>query len=283
MQHDDYINNFTQMLSLRDLTESTISNYVFYLTNYLTWLDSNLHKLPEDVSWEELRSYLFFLKEFKGLNPRSINPVIAQLRFFYLYVLHKDWDKYQIPYQKFDQYLPDVPTKQQVCEFIDSFSNLKHKAILAILYSSGLRVSEVCRLRYEDISRSKGNIYVSKSKNRSDRYAVLSEKALAILTDYWFAFDRPKQWLFPGQKEDSHIVPFTVNQVIKHQIKRMNLNSDWNCHSFRHAFGLHLYESGADLIAIRDAMGHKSLASTTVYVSLGIGNGRTIVSPYDND
>ena len=90
MQYDTYINKFTQMLSLRDLTESTVTNYTFYLKNYFNWLDAELHKLPEDVSWEELRSYLIYLKKIKGLNSRSVNPVIAQLRFFYLYVLHKD-------------------------------------------------------------------------------------------------------------------------------------------------------------------------------------------------
>lgn len=283
MQYDTYINKFNQMLSLRDLAEGTVNNYIFYLRNYFRWLDTELHKLPEDVSWEELRSYLLYLKEIKGLNSRSVNPVIAQLRFFYLYVLHKDWDQYQIPYQKFDEYLPEVPTKQEVFEFIDSYSNLKHKAMIAILYSSGLRVSELCRLRYCDISRSRMMVYVSKSKNRCDRYAILSLKALDILTQYWLSCGKPKEWLFPGQKEGTHVVTFTVNQAIKHQLKRIGWNRDFNCHSFRHGFGLHLYESGADLMAIRDALGHKSLSSTTIYVSLGIGSGRKIVSPYDNE
>ena len=150
------------------------------------------------------------------------------------------------------------------------------------MYSAGIRVSELSRLRYEDIHRSKMNIYISRSKNRSDRYAVLSDKALEILTLYWFRCGRPTDWLFPGQKKGTHIHKQSVYQVLKNQLAHLGWeDKGFDCHSLRHGFGLHLYESGADLIAIKDAMGHKSISSTSVYVSMGIGNGRRIISPYD--
>ena len=114
---------------------------------------------------------------------------------------------------RFDQYLPAVPTREQVGAIIDSIRNPKHKAEIALLYSSGIRVSELCRLHCGDIRRSKGCIYVSKSKNRSDRFAVLSDKAYRDLVAYIRSSYRGaavSDWLFPGRKTGSRICEQTV-------------------------------------------------------------------------
>ena len=168
---------------------------------------------------------------------------------------------------------------------IDSITNIKHKAEIALLYSSGIRVSELVNLRCHDIVMSKNCIYISKSKNRSERYAVLSRKALLILIEYIRTSYRnatPDDWLFPGQDEASHINAQSVRNVFNKTIKRIGLSDrGFVLHSCRHAFGLHLYEAGTDIMTIKEALGHKSLASTEVYLTLGIGNGRSVKSPYD--
>ena len=274
------------ILSFRDLAAGTVASYVSYLGTYINWVEEHLPGRPLDsVTWEELRSFLRWLKEVRGLNPRTINVHIAQLRDFYYYVLHKDWDRREVPFLHFDQYLPIVPSREQVNAIIDSVTNPKHKAEIALLYSSGIRVSELCRLRCGDIHRSKNCIYISRSKNRSDRYAVLSEKAYALLVSYIrlaYPSAKPEDWLFPGQKAGSHICEQSIyNIFIRHLQKNGLGDSGFNLHSLRHAFGLHLYESGADLFSIKEAMGHKSLSSTEVYLTLGIGNGRSVKSPYD--
>lgn len=283
-----YVQKHLDILSFRDLAPGTISTYISYLNEFLSWTETELSGKPlSDVSYEEIRSYLRYLKDIRKLNNRTINVHIAQLRDFFLYVLHKDWDRYQVPFLRYDQYLPKVPSVAEVNSIINSISNLKHKAEIALLYSSGLRVSELCRLHCGDIHVSKNCIYVSPSKNRSDRYAVLSAKALGILKSY-IRSDYPAakrdSWLFPGQKPDSCICTQTVYNVLKDQLIQLNWQEKgFNCHSLRHAFGLHLYEAGTDLISIKEAMGHKSLSSTEVYLSLGIGNGRSVKSPYDID
>ena len=281
-----YLEKHRDILSFRDLAKSTVATYTSYLTTYIGWVEDNLpdRSLPS-VTWEEIRSFLRWLKDVKGLNPRTINVYIAQLRDFFYYVLHKDWDKREVPFLHFDQYLPTVPSREQVIAIIDSISNPKHKAEIALLYSSGIRVSELCRLHCGDIYRSKGCIYISRSKNRSDRYAVLSDKAYDLLVSYVRAAYRgatPEDWLFPGQKAGGHICEQSVyNIFIRHLDKAGFGGSGFNLHSLRHAFGLHLYESGVDLVSIKEAMGHHSLSSTEVYLSLGIGNGRSVKSPYD--
>lgn len=194
---DDYLKQFREMISLRGLTEHTVISYSTYIRAYLIYLDNVLQKLPGDVSWQDLRDYVLWLKKSRDLSDRTINAVVSQLRFFTIYVLHKTWEPSQLPLRRFDTFLPYVPSQKAVRTFIAAFSNLKHKAILALMYSSGLRVGEVRLLRYEDICRSKMRIHIRKTKNRSDRYAILSINALDILTQYWFQNGRPIGYLFP--------------------------------------------------------------------------------------
>ena len=279
---DDYLKQFREMISLRGLTDHTIVSYSTYIRVYLDYLSYILHKMPEDVSWAELRGFVRWLQKGKNLSDRTINHCISQLRFFTLYVLHKPWDASQLPMRRFDSYLPYVPSQKETWAFIHSFSNLKHKAILSLMYSAGLRVGEVCALRYEDISRSSMRIHIRHSKARSDRYAILSRNALDILTQYWFHAGRPTGFLFPSRNDPARpMASYTVNQFIFAKEKELGLKHQLTCHSFRHAFGTHLYENGADLLTIKALLGHKSLNSTTIYVHLASNGIRNAVSPFD--
>ena len=164
---DNYLNSFREMISLRGLTDHTLKNYCTYIRAYLDYLSTCLHKLPEDVSWPELRDYIRWLQNSRNLSDRTINCAISQLRFFTLYVLHQPWDDTQLPMRRFDEYLPFVPSKQEVSILIDSMPDLKQKAMVALMYSSGLRIGEVCHLRYEDIQRKNMRIHIRHGKNRS--------------------------------------------------------------------------------------------------------------------
>ena len=283
-----YLEKHRDILSFRDLAKGTVATYVSYMTSFINWFEEGFPgRALSSVTWEEIRSYCRYLKDVRGLNPRTVNVHIAQLRDFFYYVLHRDWDKREVPFLHFDQFLPVVPTREQVLAIIDSVSNPKHKAEIALLYSSGIRVSELCRLHCGDILRSKNCIYISRSKNRSDRYAVLSDRAYDLLVSYIHASyrnARKEDWLFPGQEDGSHICEQSIYNIF---IRHLNQNGFGDCgfslHSLRHAFGLHLYEAGTDLVSIKEAMGHKSLSSTEVYLALGIGSGRSVKSPYDFD
>lgn len=277
-----YIHKFNDFLVLRDLTHNTITSYNSMLRSYLSWVASH-HRTPEDVSFDEIRAYLLFLKQSKNLSSRTINAHISQLRFFHLYVLRRPWDKYEVPYMKFSTSLPDILTVDEVQYFINTMPNLKHKACVALLYSSGLRVSELRHLRYEDIRRKEMRMYIRSSKSRSDRYAILSERALAILTEYWFTFGKPRGWLFPGMKDDSPIVSFTVSRFISDHAAFLGWDKPVTAHMFRHSFGTHLYEQGYDLLTIQKLLGHKSANSSLIYVHLGTTTMKKLKSPFDRE
>ena len=279
---DKYLNTYREMLSLRGLTDHTLMSYCTYIRAYLEYLSDILHKQPESVTWDELRDYIRWIQKERSLSDRTVNASISQLRFFTIYVLHKPWDDTQLPMRKFDTYLPYAPTQKEVQLFLDSLPTLKQKAMVSLMYSSGLRVGEVCSLKYKDIERSSMRIHVAKTKNRSDRYAVLSQKALDILTEYWYEYDRPMDWLFPAKQDPSRPIK---TAVVNHQVlelrRKLCLNPKLNSHSFRHAFATHLYESGTDLLTIKELLGHKSITSTVIYVHLASYTLRKIYSPFD--
>ncbi len=241
-----YLDSYKQMISPRGLTDHTITAYSTYLNAYLNYLNDFRHILPEDASWDDLRGFILWLQQHRNLSDRTINSCISQLRFFTLYVLHKPWDPYQLPMRKFDSYLPFVPSKEEVFTFVPTLPDLKQKAMGALMYSAGLRIGEVCNLKYKDIDRKSMRIHITHGKNRSDRYAILSKVALDILTNYWFAYDKPMNWLFPKQfkNSDKPIDTFFLSRHIHAHEERLGWEHRLTCHSFRHAFGTHLYEKG---------------------------------------
>lgn len=281
---DKYFNSYREMISLRGLSDHTLKNYSTYINAYFDFLQNILHKYPEDVSWQELRDFVKWLQTERNLSDRTINTAISQLRFFTMYVLHKPWDNTQLPMRKFNTYLPFVPSHEEAMTFISSISDLKQKAMISLLYSSGLRVGEVCSLKYSDIERANMRIHIRHSKNRSDRYAILSTHALDILTKYWFAFGKPTNWLFPSQRDkDKPCSTCNVMRWIEQHETELGWEHRLTCHSFRHAFGTHLYENGTDLLTIKHLMGHKSLDSTLIYIHLASYNARNISSPFDKN
>ena len=278
-----YLDKFYEMVAIRGFADNTLKSYTSYIKSFLSYVETYLNKLPEEVTWEELRAYTLFLKQIRRLSDRSINAHISLIRFFTEYVLHKPWDRYQLPLRKFDKYLPKVPSQSEARHFIETLPNLKHKAIVAVMYSAGLRVSETVFLNYSDLSRENMQIRIAPSKNRAERFAILSQNALGILTQYWIAYDKPRGWLFPSTKKlGSPIVKGTVNCIVNDHLDRLGWSQEINCHSFRHGFGTHLYENGVDLLEIQRLMGHKSLNSTTIYVHLSSNRISGIKSPFDS-
>lgn len=277
----DYLKRFQKMISLRGLTDHTKKNYCTYIKAYLEYLDF-INKYPSQATWNNMRNFIEKLKKDRNLNDRTINCAISQLRFFTLYVLHKPWDDTQLPMRKFDTFLPYVPSQKETFHFISTIPDLKQKTMVALLYSSGLRIGELCHLRYEDISRTNMRIHVTHGKNRADRYASLSNYALDLLTDYWRQYYRPKGWLFPKQNgADKPIDTFFLLRHIHEHERRLGWPERITCHTFRHAYGTHLYENGVDLLTIKTLMGHKSINSTLIYVHLATNTTQRVSNPFD--
>lgn len=283
MSRKEYLETYLTMIALRGLTDHTLKSYKTYISAYLDFVFEFLKKDPADVTWDEMRLYIKHLQETRHLADRTINAAISQLRFFTLYILHKPWDSTQIPMRRFNQYMPFVPSRLEVAAFIDAIDNSKVRAMVILMYSAGLRIGEVCRIKCEDIDRKNMRIHITQGKNRSDRYAMLSPEALKVLEDYWRRCGRPRNYLFP-QKHDPNKPndPQNVNLHMRNAEDKLEWEHRFTCHSLRHAFATHFYEDTNDLLTLKHLLGHKSLNSTTIYVTLSNATLRKYASPFDS-
>ena len=156
----------------------------------------------------------------------------------------------------------------------------KHKAILMLVYSAGLRVGEVVRLKPEDIDSKRMLIYIKGSKGRKDRYTLLSNTALAVLREYWRQYKSAK-YIFQGAKADRHISIRTVQKVLEHACEKANIKKDVSVHTLRHSFATHLLEGGTDLRYIQELLGHAHSKTTEMYTHVSTKSLGKIMSPLD--
>lgn len=179
--YEEIFNQIRSAANKRNLKDSTIHAYCTSVAHFLNHTAKDIDALTtDDVD--------IFLTEKKlsGISPETYNHYHSGIRFFYKKVLKMNWDDDDIPRMKRDRKLPTVLTKAEISAILDATPNLKHKAMIATMYSGGLRVSEVTHLHYDDISRKNKTIHIREGKSRSDRYTLLADRTLEILTEYWF-------------------------------------------------------------------------------------------------
>ena len=260
----------------RNLKENTINAYCNSVDYFLRTVNKDVSALTTD----DVNAFLTE-KRLGGLAPRTYNHYHSSIRFFYKRILKMNWEDEDIPRMKLDYSLPTVLSRDEMQSIIDHTSNLKHKAIIATMYSSGLRVSEVTHLHYDDISRTNMTIHVREAKGRIDRYTILSKKNLDLLTDYWFKCGRPKGILFPSSWTGDYLDIASVNQFFKASAKKAGITRRVSSHACRHSFASHLFESGVDIKYIQSLLGHVDPRSTDVYLHVSNKTLLGIRSPFD--
>jgi site-specific recombinase XerD len=238
-------------------------------------------KSPELLGSEEIRSYQVYLTNEKKLTPSSILIAVAALRFLYKVTLHRDWAMEKIiPAPKKPEKLPIVLSPEEVLQFLSCVKSLKHRTILTTCYAAGLRISEAVGLKPTDIDSQRMVIRVEQGKGAKDRYVMLSAKLLEILRDWW-RLNRPKQWLFPGDVDGSHVGRRTVEKACTKAHRRCRNPKPITPHSLRHSFAAHLLESGTDVRTIQLLLGHRSLATTAKYLRIATTKVCSVTSPLD--
>lgn len=243
----DYFSIFIYMLQTKGLTDNTISSYNTYIRPYLSYLhDRSI--LPDNAFWQDMRNFLFWIKQQRSLSDRTVNMIISYLQFFHIYVLHKTWDRTQIPFRKFNVYLPFVPSMNEVHSFLHSLGDPKVRLSVAILFATGLRLDELCHLRCKDIFSPSKKIHVANSKNHQNRYVPLPDMIWHMILVYWHSFPanrRPKTWLFTQQHSLGYPMDKQwIQKIILDQHRILGMDERLNSHSFRHAYALMHCKSG---------------------------------------
>lgn len=274
--YESYINKIEDVGKLRNLKPGTIRNYKNNIRQYLDFIQKD----PEDLTCEDARDFLLYLKN-KGDKASTLNNKNGSLVFFYKRVLGKLWDDNLVPRAINDYSVPRVLSRAEIDRLLDATVNLKYKAIFAIMYSSGLRISEVLHLHYDDISRSNMQIYIHETKTHTSRYALLSERALDILTEYWFKCGRPKGILFPNQWTGNYLTSSATRLELNKSVEKAGLPKDIHSHCLRHSFATHLLEDGVDIRYIQTLLGHRSPKSTEIYLHISNKALLGVQSPFD--
>ena len=267
----------TEDMQVRNLAPNTQMSYVQQVSLFAR----HFMKSPETLGPEDIRAYQVYLTNEKKLAPGSILIAVAALRFLYKVSLKKDWNLEDvIPAPKKPQTLPVVLSPEEVLQFLDCVGDTMHRAILTTCYGAGLRISEAVRLTAPDIDSARMVIRVDQGKGRKDRYVMLSPRLLQVLRDWW-RVERPKQWLFPGDIPGRHISTEAVEQACQKACRRCPIPKPTTPHSLRHAFAVHLLESGTDVRTIQLLLGHRSLATTARYLRIATSKVCSTSSPLD--
>ena len=226
-----------------------------------------------------IRDYLYYLANDKEASTSTLNTAINALKFYYGEVLGRKF-VYEIKRPKKDKKLPVILSQGEVAKILSCVSNVKHKAILMLIYSAGLRLGEVVKLKQGDIDVGRGLIYVRGGKGRKDRYTLLSDVAMEALRHYLDKY-KPVKWLFSGARKEKHISTRTVQAIFEQAREKVGIEKEVTVHSLRHSFATHLLEGGTDLRYIQELLGHKSSKTTEIYTHVSNRDLSRIKSPLD--
>ena len=268
----------TEDMQVRNLALNTQESYLQQVSQFAR----HFNKSPELLGPEDIRTYQVYLTNEKKLAPGSILIAVAALRFLYGVSLKKDWSfEDVIPTAKKPQKLPVVLSPEEVLQFLSSVGNTKQRAILTTCYAAGLRVSEAVHLKPTDIDSKRMVIRVDQGKGQKDRYVMLSPKLLETLRGYWRAVRPQSQWLFEGGIPGRPITTSAVEVACQKARRLSRLQKPIGPHSMRHAFAVHLLESGTDVRTIQLLLGHRSLATTARYLRIATSKVCSTSSPLD--
>jgi site-specific recombinase XerD len=264
----------TEDMQIRNLSPHTQAAYLQQVSLFARYFRTS----PDALTPEHIRTYQIYLTNEKKLAPSSIHTAVAAIRFLYRITLRKDWAfEDDIPLPKKPKKLPVVLSPEEVVHFLNCVDGKKHRVILTTCYGAGLRISEAVRLKAAAIDSARMVVRVEQGKGRKDRYVMLSPMLLEILRGYWRAV-RPKEWLFPGIRDDQPITKDAVEAACQKALRLSGLSKPVTPHSLRHAFAVHLLESGTtDVRTIQLLLGHRSLATTARY--LHIATSRSALPP----
>jgi site-specific recombinase XerD len=263
-------------LQLRGITPRTQKKYLREVGN----LAKYYHKSPQDLGEQEVKDYLVHLLNDKGLSVGTYRNYAAGIKFLYTTTLNRPEVVDKIKYPKSTHKLPEVFDLSEVKALLSVTENLKHRAILTITYSAGLRVSEAARLRVTDIDSKRMMVRVQQGKGRKDRYSILSKTTLECLREYYRQY-RPTEWLFEGQSADTHIGYTSIRNIFMEAKERAGIRKPASPHTLRHSFATHLIEAGTSLHHVQLLLGHRSPTTTTVYLHVSRMSLAQVTSPLD--
>lgn len=240
------------------------------------------HRSPALLGEREIKDFLLHLVKDKGASPATHRMYVASLKFLYLVTLNRPEAVERIPFPKVPRRLPDILTGSEAQRLISCITSIKYRTMAAVGYGAGLRITEVCGLRPQDIDSGRGLIHVREGKGRKDREVMLAEKLLGMLREYWRVVRPQGEWLFPSNASPLRPVNArTLREALYQAAKAARITKKVTPHLLRHTFATHLLELGNDMAVIQLLLGHASLRTTRRYTRVRAEFLRRVKSPLD--
>jgi len=272
----NYLDDFKKLLSIKRYSYSTIKSYSNALKNFL---DAFPGSEPSQINVTQIENFINSMVVDKNISQAYQKVLVAAIKMFYNEMLRKNYNLNYLFPDRTEKKLPVILDVSEIKAMLDSIQNLKHKAILSLIYSAGLRISEAIEMKVSDIDSKRMLIRVRQAKGKKDRYVMLSEKMLFLLREYYKTY-KPKEYLFEGQKGGKYSAR-SVQSIFQQALHQSGINKKASVHTLRHSFATHLLESGTDIRVIQQLLGHSSIKTTQVYTQISNASISRIKSPLD--
>jgi integrase/recombinase XerD len=264
-------------LVLRGMSARTIDKYLYCARQFA----EHFHRSPQVMGAAEIRTFLLYLVQERKLHPRSVNVYAGALRFLYSVTLDRPEAIARVPRMRVPMHVPVVLSAAEVQRLLDALASDKQRALVMLAYGAGLRVSEVCTLRVEDIDPKRMLLHVRHAKRGRERYVMLSARLLKTLRAYWKHTRPDGPHLFPGREPGQLLRRESVHKAITKAVRAAGITKRVSPHTLRHSFATHLLEAGTDLRTLQVLLGHASLSSTMIYLHVSTARVQSIQSPLD--
>ncbi|MEI8192828.1 MAG: site-specific tyrosine recombinase/integron integrase [Flavobacteriia bacterium] len=273
-----HITQFKNFLTYRRYSPNTIKTYTDALEVLFRFHQT---KEPERLSIEDIIEFNTAYILQKNLSASYQNQVINAIKLFYRNRFNRFMDLDNIQRPRREKRLPNVLSKAEVKAIIEAPVNLKHRAMLSLIYACGLRRSELLNLTLKDVLSDRNLLFIRQSKGKKDRVVPISDKIIDMLREYYKAY-KPKTWLFEGQFSNTKYSEMSLAKVLKQSVAKAKIHKNVSLHWLRHSYATHLLESGTDLRYIQELLGHNSSKTTEIYTHVTTKNLQQIRSPFDD-
>ncbi len=270
------LQEFTNDLLIRNFSKKTIDSYQFQLEQYFDYFQIP----PQIIDVSKIRTYLLYLKTERKYSSSTLNVAYTAIQIYHSRILQQEWSTKILGRPKVENKLPQILTQQQIKQLICRIINLKHRAIITLIYSAGLRISELINLTPKDIDSKQMYVVVRQGKGKKDRTTLLSERCLDLLREYYTKY-RPVKYLFNGQQKASQYSETSIRNIVNKAAKKAGIGKKISPHTLRHSFATHLLENGTNLFYIKELLGHTSIKTTMVYLHLCSKEIKKIENPLD--
>ena len=264
-------------LVLKQYSSSSIKTYKKMFTVFLSKFKNRNIK---EINKEEIEGFIYELIKKNNISESYQNQIINAIKAYYEHALKLPREYYDIQRPKRTLSIPNVLSCKEVLNIIQHPKNIKHKAILMTIYSSGLRISELINLRIIDVHSDEGYLYIKDSKGKKDRKTILSHQVLLLLRKYYKQY-KPSYWLFEGQTGSQYSTS-SIRAIFRKAVKDTNSNPWSTVHTLRHSFATHCIENNINMRHLQNMLGHNSPKTTEIYTKTIEINNKTIISPLDS-